>query len=347
MRHPIDINADSGGTFASPRDAASHWSRAAELTPTVFDLIRQFVDAPGILGRAAHHHLDGGGKAFRARLLMASALALDLEPDVFLPAAAACELLHNASLVHDDMQDQDAYRRHRTTVWHEFGPDAALCLGDHFISQTHALLAQTPDATAGLRISGRFAAATSHAIVGQLQEASANARNLPNWSSYVAMAEGKSGALFALPVQTACDLAGLNDVVNDAVERALSLYGVAYQIKDDLLDILGGKEGRPAGTDLAPGKANALVALAVDAGETVVGEALRPDVAPEAKDALLAHLRRPESLERLHQAHASILCRAMRHATLMPQALWSTAIEGLAQIVALPAAESHTAAEVA
>ena len=68
------------------------------------------------------------------------------------------------------------------------------------------------------------------------------------------MAAGKSGALFALPAHSACILADERGEVAMITRRILELHGVAYQIKDDLLDIIGGKEGRPAGTDLATGR---------------------------------------------------------------------------------------------
>ena len=91
---------------------------------------------------AARYHLNCGGKRIRAKIAIEAANALGLSEQNSLIIAAVSELLHNASLIHDDLQDGDMYRRDNQAVWAKFGKDIALCTGDLFISAAYAAVAQ-------------------------------------------------------------------------------------------------------------------------------------------------------------------------------------------------------------
>jgi geranylgeranyl pyrophosphate synthase len=330
------------GSPFSPRDA---WARAEGLLPDILALMHDQSDAQGVLGRAARYHLESGGKSFRARLLVACATQLGVPDETSIPAAAACELLHNASLVHDDVQDGDALRRGAPSVWKRFGLDVAIYLGDHFITQAFGLLAQSPNAAKACRLLELFASAVKSAIHGQLVESGFDARNFPTPEDYWLMAAGKSGALFALPGHAACVLAGEGAEVVTAVGRVLELYGVAYQIKDDLLDIICGKEGRPVGSDLAAGKANAVLILHLAASDPALGDVLAADLnssmRPGRRRWWLTKLNRPEVLARVSHEHANLIALAEQAALSLPRPLRETLRYGLGHIVELPAALAY------
>jgi geranylgeranyl pyrophosphate synthase len=315
------------------------------LLPEILARMRHQSDAQGVLGRAARYHLDSGGKCFRAQLLAACAAELCVPDEASIPAAAACELLHNASLVHDDLQDGDALRRGAPTVWKRFGSEAAIYLGDHFITQALALLAQLPEPAKGCRLLELFASTVTSAIGGQLAESCIDLGNFPTFEEYWRMALGKSGALVALPAHTACILASEDEEVARAARRSLELYGVAYQIKDDVLDIIGGKEGRPAGSDLAAGKANAVLVLHLAASEPALGEILAADLdcamVPQRREWWLKELNRPEVLARPAREHANLLAQAEEVTSGLLRPLWETLRYGLGQMVELPAALVH------
>jgi geranylgeranyl pyrophosphate synthase len=315
------------------------------LLPEILARMHHQADAQGVLGRAARYHLDSGGKCFRAQLLAACAAELCVPDEASIPAAAACELLHNASLVHDDLQDGDALRRGAPTVWKRFGSEAAIYLGDHFITQALALLAQFPDAVQGCRLIELFASTVTSAIGGQLAESCIDLRNFPTFEEYRRMALGKSGSLFALPAHTACILAGENEEVACAARRILGLYGVAYQIKDDVLDIIGGKEGRPVGSDLAAGKANAVLVLHLAASAPALGKVIAADLdsamVPQRREWWLKELNRPGVLARAAREHANLLAQAEEVTSRLPRPLWETLRYGLGQMVELPAALDH------
>jgi len=95
--------------------------------------------------RAARYHLEAGGQRVRARLALHACEALGVVGDQAVRLAACVELLHNASLVHDDLQDKEKLRRGLPTVCAAFGPDVALCTGDLLLSAAYGALADLPD----------------------------------------------------------------------------------------------------------------------------------------------------------------------------------------------------------
>jgi geranylgeranyl pyrophosphate synthase len=231
--------------------------------------------APGRLGEAAAYLLERPGKRVRARLGLDLADSLQLLPEQGIALAAAVELLHNASLVIDDVQDNDEMRRGRASIWRTFGRSQAINLGTFLIAQSTALAARLPG------ISPLFAATLREATAGQSAEIDFHT-STPTLPAYEKMAEAKTGALFALAAQAAATLARLPDNLATAIGNSFGRLGAAYQIQDDLADAFGLKGRTRAGLDLREGKANSIVLFHL---------ALRPDDSP----ALLAFLRAPAS----------------------------------------------------
>ena len=133
-----DIDHIAVSNDAAP-PGALRW--AATRVRAVDQLIKDAVSGAGIIAEAASYHLASGGKKFRPLFLLAIAYAIRCPEKAALQTAAACELLHNASLVHDDLQDKDETRRGRPAVWQKFGPEIAISLGDYFIASAFRLLA--------------------------------------------------------------------------------------------------------------------------------------------------------------------------------------------------------------
>ena len=101
-------------------------------------VIRTFGCHKGALSKSAAHHLRKSGKRSRAKLTFAAAQPFEA-PTPLIHVSAAVELLHEASVVHDDIQDRTDYRRGQLTVWRKFGSNTALLLGDHFIASAFRL----------------------------------------------------------------------------------------------------------------------------------------------------------------------------------------------------------------
>ncbi len=277
------------------------------------DTVEGSVEGP--LREIAAEPLVTPGKGVRARMLSAVGDVLNVESWKLVPAAAACELLHNASLIHDDVQDGDTVRRGEPTVWARHGVAQAINAGDLLLMNAVTAL-DTPLYSPELRWSlARACMRRSSATVGgQALELALNkhADIPPSLPLYIRAALGKTGHFFALPVELAALVAGLpEDVAEQLGDAALGL-GVVYQIADDLLDLYGDKGRGARGNDIREGKFSVLVAIHLerrpadrawlvpllrkDRDETTVSDVERAAAAFIASDAVRLSARRAMDL---------------------------------------------------
>jgi geranylgeranyl pyrophosphate synthase len=209
----------------------------------------------GILGAAARYHLARAGKQLRGGLALAVAASLGADEPSALEIAAACELLHNASLVHDDIQDGDVLRRGRETVWLRFGQPVAINLGDHLLACAFGALAGMRAAEdRRVRLVALFARATSVIARGQSDEILRRDDQHLDRERYERIARDKTGPLLALPLECAAILAGLGEHAVGAMREGGLLLGTAYQLADDIADLLDAKQRGEPGADLREGK---------------------------------------------------------------------------------------------
>ncbi|MGA0094722.1 MAG: polyprenyl synthetase family protein, partial [Chthoniobacterales bacterium] len=249
----------------------------------VEQLLRDAARTPGHLGQAATYVLERPGKRIRARLALDLAASLELPPEQGITLAAAVELLHNASLVLDDVQDNDEMRRGQASAWRAFGRGQAINLGLFLIAQSFALAARLPAA------SPLFAATLREATAGQSTEIDLRQR-IPTLPDYEKMAEAKTGALFALAARAAAVLAGLPEDLASTAGQAFGRLGAAYQVQDDLADAFGLKGRTRSGLDLREGKANTIVLfhLALRPSDAAALPAFLRDQAARSDDEQLA-----------------------------------------------------------
>ncbi|WP_395772349.1 polyprenyl synthetase family protein [Arenimonas sp.] len=203
--------------------------------------------ADAAVSAAATYHLRAGGQKVRARLGLSSALALGLSESAAIGIAACAELLHNASLIHDDLQDGDLYRRGVPSVWNQFGKNTALCCGDLFLSAAYAALGgigSHPALPEALAMVHRRVALTVHGQCADLAEPHAGHGAI---EQYLAIAKSKSGALLALPIELSLLLSGNAESIPLAT-AACENFAVSYQALDDIQDIAV-DAARPAETD--------------------------------------------------------------------------------------------------
>ena len=212
------------------------------------------------LGSMVQEHLDSGGRRLRARTALAAAEALGLDRDAIVPWAAACELVHNATLVHDDLQDGDELRRGRPALWARYGAPQAINAGDLLLMLPFRALGRL-DVDDGLRwrLSRAIAARSEKAVRGQSLEMNLVRQRRLDWVSWLAAAEGKSGALLALPVEGAAILAGLGAASVAPLADAFAALGALYQVHDDMKDLWGDKGRGQRGNDLREGKPSVVV----------------------------------------------------------------------------------------
>ena len=178
-------------------------------------------------------HLASGGSRTRAKLCIEAGLALQLPTNTILALACTIELLHNASLVHDDLQDADSTRRGRQSVWNKFGTSHAVCAGDVMISAAFGSLADVDNCSSLPSLLIQTQDAVSRTVKGQSRDL--NAEVTITEHEYEDIAAMKSGPLIQLTLSLPLIAAGFDDQVK-TVNNALNKFSIAYQILDDLDD---------------------------------------------------------------------------------------------------------------
>ncbi|MDT3395865.1 polyprenyl synthetase family protein [Streptomyces sp. B1866] len=208
-----------------------------------------------------------GGKAVRPALALLSAEAAGRAPDTGVPGAVAVELVHNFSLLHDDLMDGDEQRRHRDTVWKVHGPAQAILVGDALFALANEVLLELGTVEAG-RAARRLTTATRKLIDGQAQDISYEHRERVTVEECLEMEGNKTGALLACAASIGAVLGGADDATADTLERYGYHLGLAFQAVDDALGIWGDPvaTGKQAWSDLRQRKKSLPVVAALAAG---------------------------------------------------------------------------------
>lgn len=199
------------------------------------------------------------GKRIRPLLVLLSAAAAGGEWPEALPAAAAVELIHNFSLVHDDIQDQSPLRRGRPTVWTKWGAAQAINAGDTLFTLAQMALlrlGETVSAEVALRAAIVLQESCLSLTQGQYMDLSYESRGNLTLEAYWPMVSGKTAALLAACTQLGALAAQASDPVCRSYQRFGKLLGLAFQALDDLLGIWGDAAltGKSTESDLLSGK---------------------------------------------------------------------------------------------
>ncbi len=243
-------------------------SRATEALARASALVGPELDkAVGRLGaelrQPAEHHLAGGGKGVRGALAVLGAGACSGNEADGVPGAVAVELVHNYSLIHDDIIDNDEERRHRPTVWSAFGVGRAIVVGDALANLANQILLEDPTPRR-VRAAQLLAESTALMIAGQADDMAFERLGSVSAEACLKMEEGKTGALLSCASAIGAVLAGGDDATIKALATFGLRVGVAFQAVDDVLGIWGEPEltGKPVGSDLLTHKKSLPVAIA-------------------------------------------------------------------------------------
>jgi geranylgeranyl diphosphate synthase type I len=220
------------------------------------------------------HEVEGdGGKALRSAITLLSAEAAGGRAEVALPGAVALELVHNFSLIHDDVMDGDRERRHRPTVWALFGVGEAIIAGDAMVTLAQQLLAEDPRPEARAAAL-ELARATAEMIEGQSEDLAFESRLDVTEDECLAMCGHKTGALLASAGALGAILAGAGEDVVGRLRIFGRNLGLAFQAVDDILGIWGEPSvtGKPSASDLRQHKKTVPVVHAIATGGPVAKE---------------------------------------------------------------------------
>ena len=196
-----------------------------------------------------------GGKMFRALLAFVAASALGIEPRKMIPVASALELLHGASLIHDDMVDQTAERRSRPALHVQIGIGPALILGDYLILRAFTVLRESHpvyDLERVIEASHTLNDYAQLCCLGELHDLMPTGEGNPE-DEYLAIVQGKTASQFAAAVTVPAIVGGGTSGEIEALRTYGLNLGIAFQIQDDVLDIVEdtGLLGTPVGIGLA------------------------------------------------------------------------------------------------
>ncbi len=210
------------------------------------------------------------GKLIRPLLCLCTCEAVGGDVEAALPLAAAIELLHNFSLIHDDIEDQSPRRHGRDALWQAFGVPLAVNAGDGMFALAHValhrLLDTGMDAQRFAAVSRLLDAACLRLCEGQYLDLALEKRLDPSVDDYFAMATGKTAALIAASAACGALVGEAPPAVVSAFEQLGEKLGLAFQVRDDVLGIWGetAATGKPAGDDIRARKKSFPIVYALE-----------------------------------------------------------------------------------
>lgn len=224
---------------------------------------------PKDLEEASIYLTKAGGKMLRPCLTLISTEAVGGKKESSLNSAAAIELIHTFSLIHDDIMDDDDVRRGMPAVHKVWGDPLAILSGDTLFSKAFQMVSQTnPEEVSYERINkalSTVADACLYICEGQASDMDFEDRYDVSEEEYLDMIFKKTGALIAAATKTGAIIGGANDEIVDIMYDYGRLIGLAFQIQDDYLDLVSDEEslGKPIGSDIAKGKMTLIVVKAL------------------------------------------------------------------------------------
>ena len=224
---------------------------AAELPRISLALDRAQAELPAPVQPVVGHILQAGGKRLRPFLTVLLARLLGYGDDDIYPLAASMEMLHAATLLHDDVLDGALTRRGRATAHTRFGVVPVILAGDALLSHANALVAAYGDA----RLSLCFSQATVHTAAGEIQEIASQGRVDQSHENYLEIITGKTAWL----IRASCEMGALRAGATDRMLELAGSYGLqlgmAFQMVDDALDFAPSElTGKPSCGDVREGK---------------------------------------------------------------------------------------------
>ncbi|QYZ79690.1 polyprenyl synthetase family protein [Methanofollis formosanus] len=302
-------------------DLKDYLERTAEQVDLMLD--RYFGDAFGELFKASAHLLLAGGKRLRPAVLLLSAESVRPgSSDDLMHAAVALEMTHTFTLIHDDIMDGDATRRGAPTVHVKWDEPTAILAGDVLYAKafefiTHAIA----DDRARVKAVAMLARTCAEICEGQHQDmAFETAEREIEGFEYIEMAGKKTGALYAASAAIGGILAGGNAVQVDALYQYGMNAGIAFQIQDDLIDLLAPpeKSGKDRGSDLREGK-QTLIAITAREKGLDLAQYRRSDLTPEELDRAIAELEEAGVVDAVREIAEEKVATARRALSVLPE----------------------------
>jgi geranylgeranyl diphosphate synthase type I len=237
----------------------------------VSDAIEEFLPVVRPIGlyEASRHLVDAGGKRLRPAMLLLAAEAVGGDPAAVLPAGLSIELVHNFTLIHDDIMDNADVRRGKTAVHLLWDLSGAILAGDTLYSKAFQILGMArADASRVLAAMDMLSKTCTSICEGQWLDLEFEKRDCVSEEEYLEMIEKKTGVLYGASAWTGGVLSGATNDELNGLEEFGRLVGMGFQIHDDVLDLTAPVEvlGKPRGGDLVEGKKTLIMIHAIENG---------------------------------------------------------------------------------
>ena len=248
----------------------------------------KFQDQPRGLYDPLRYMIEIGGKRIRPRLCLTTygIFADELTPQILEPAAAL-EVFHTFTLIHDDIMDRSALRRGHPTVWKKWNEDTAILSGDVMFIDSYRRISQAPAALLP-EVLELFSKTASEVCDGQQMDMDFEKRDAVSMEEYMQMIGLKTGVLIACAAQLGALIGGADKWSQECLYQYGYYLGLAFQVADDYLDAYGDEKvfGKPIGGDILNCKKTWLTIKAREKGAKGLMEALNaPAETPEEKEA--------------------------------------------------------------
>lgn len=237
---------------------------------------------PEVIAEGMKYAVLNGGKRLRPILHFMTLEILGCKKEMGLATALAIEMIHSYSLVHDDLPalDNDDYRRGKLTTHKKFGEAQGILIGDALLTHAFYVLTEKNSELSPEKIVEIVKLTSSYAgingmIGGQMVDIESEGKKI-SLETLKYMHANKTGKLLRLPVETACVIAGATKEDRDVLLKYSELVGLAFQIKDDILDIEGDFEsiGKPVGSDLEHDKSTYPSILGMEKSKELLKETI-------------------------------------------------------------------------
>jgi len=301
----------------------------------VEELMRAQADGHHPELRAALHHLLGaGGKRIRPTLVLLTGNMLGADPDKLITLAAAVEMLHTATLVHDDLIDGALLRRGNPTLNARWSPASTVLTGDFIFARAAKLAAET-DCLPLMRL---FAETLAIIVNGELTQLFSS-RDIANRENYNQRIFAKTASLFEMSARGAAMISPVDEATVETMQDYGYQVGMAFQIVDDILDFNGeqAEVGKPVGSDLLQGLITLPTLHYIE--EHPDDPNIRPllegnySVGQKQMNRLVQSIRKSDAISRSMNEAQKYVAEALRALTDMPVGTERQALEDLARYI--------------
>ncbi len=250
---------------------SSQITESAEKVNRFIEEVVDLEDEPEPLYRAARHIIDAGGKRLRPFLVLKSCKLVGGREEDAIPTAAALELLHTFTLLHDDIMDQDEKRRGVPTVHNQWGVPIAIVAGDLLFAKVYEAITKFTDPKRVapkriLQVLKEISEATVTICEGQTRDMMFESKETVSEDEYFRMIQAKTAALFETSARCGGILGGANKSQVERLGEFGRYAGIAFQVIDDVLGLIADEKvlRKPVGSDIREGKRTLIVVHALE-----------------------------------------------------------------------------------